>query len=38
MLAVKSGLGAQHVAAQATIQALEKKVETLEAIVKSTQE
>ena len=38
VLAVKSALEAQHVAAQATIQALEKKVEALEAAVKSTQE
>jgi hypothetical protein len=38
VLAVKSALEAQHISAQATIQALEKKVDTLEAIVKSTQE
>ncbi|KAK2459473.1 hypothetical protein APHAL10511_008507 [Amanita phalloides] len=38
VLAVKSVLEAQHVAAQVTIQALEKKVETLEAAVKTAQE
>ncbi|PFH47881.1 hypothetical protein AMATHDRAFT_114022, partial [Amanita thiersii Skay4041] len=38
ILAVKSSLEAQHLAAQATIQALEKKVEVLEAMVKNTQE
>jgi hypothetical protein len=34
--AVKSALEAHHVTAQATIQALEKKVESLEALVKAT--
>ncbi|KAF8322374.1 hypothetical protein F5887DRAFT_1166249 [Amanita rubescens] len=38
VLAVKSALEAQHITAQATIQVLEKKVDTLVAIVKSTQE
>jgi len=38
VLAVKSALEAQHITAQATIHALEKKVDSLEAIVKSTQE
>ena len=38
VLAVKSALEVQHVAAQVTIQALEKKVEALKAIVKSSHE
>ncbi|KAF8625152.1 hypothetical protein AX15_005534 [Amanita polypyramis BW_CC] len=38
VLAVKSTLEAQHVTAQATIQTLEKKVEALEAMVKTSQE
>ena len=38
VLAIKSTLEVQHVAAQATIQALEKKVEALKAIVKSSHE
>ena len=38
VLAVKSTLEVQHVATQAMIQALEKKVEALKAIIKSSHE